>query len=220
MTDKKTYRIDENALREKLINYTVAFNANSFSFLETEVAQVKTHNPIELPETKKLVQFIGIPVAVALVGCIIYFGASYVKNLPASAPKKDTVTVSKPVVEPEKEITPPVNTASVVTNTEVKKRDTIMAVVPQPVKIKEKKTIPPQITPVKKDSQQVSVVEKTKLDTVEKKNKVDTASVNKNKDSSLNKKKKKKRKNSLDATEDIRQSQPSSSEDDVVVPDK
>jgi hypothetical protein len=223
MTDKKTYRIDEKALREKLTNYTVSFNADSFSFLENEIAQVKTNNPIELPDTKKLVQFIGIPVAVALLGCAVYFGVNYVKNLPPSTPKKDTVTVVKPAepkVEVKKEVPPPVITPSVVVNTEEKKKDTIIAtppqVVSQPVKVKERKSTTQQVSSVKKDSGQVNTVAKTKLDTV-RKNKPDTTSVT-NKDA-VQKKKKKKRKNSLDATEDIRQSQPSSSEDEVIIPD-
>jgi len=218
MSDKKPYRIDENALREKLTNYTVSFNADSFNFLESEIAQVKTSNPIELPDTKKIIQFVGIPVAIGLLGCMVYFGVNYIKNLPPS-PKKDTVTVTKPVVAPKvevkKETPPPVITPSVATTTEVKKQDTIVASVPQPVKIKEKKTTPVQVTQVKKDSGQVNAVAKTKLDTV-RKNKPDTASVNK--DNSL-KKKKKKRKSLLDATDDIRQSQPSSGEDEVIIPD-
>jgi hypothetical protein len=223
MTDKKTHRIDEDALRDKLTNYTVSFNADSFSFLENELAQVKTNNPIELPDTKKLVQFIGIPVAIAVLGTLVYFGVSYVKNLPPSAPKKGTVTVTTPAepkVEVKKEVPPPVITPSVVVNSEEKKKDTIVATAPQisqPVKVKEKKLVPQQVTiQVKKDSGQVNSVAKTKLDTI-RKNKPDTAAVI-NKDTS-SKKKKKKRKNSLDATEDIRQSQPSSAEDEVIIPD-
>jgi hypothetical protein len=225
MADKKTYRIDENALRDKLTNYTVSYNADSFNFLENEVAQVKTSKPIELPDSKKLLQFIGIPVAIALLGCGIYFGFNYIKNLPASAPKKDTVTVTKPAepkTEEKKEVPPPITTPSVVTNTEEKKKDTVIAVAPQPVaqpiKTKEKKnTSQPVVTAVKKDSGQVNAIAKSNIDSVEKKNKVDTISVNKNNNGS--KKKKKKRKSLLDATEDIRQSQPSSAEDEVVVPD-
>src|ERR1700756_523939 len=145
--NKKTYRIDENALRDKLTNYTVSFNADSFNFLETEVAHVKTNAPIELPDTKKLVQFIGIPVAVALLGCCVYFGVNYIKNLPPSAPKKDTITVTKPAepkTEEKKEVPPPITTPSVAVNTEEKKKDTIVAVAPsqivQPTKAKEKKS--------------------------------------------------------------------------------
>jgi hypothetical protein len=221
MTDKKTYRIDENALREKLTNYTVNFNADSFKFLEDEIAQVKTNNPIELPDTKKLVQFIGIPVAIAVLGTLVYFGVSYVKNLPASAPKKDTVTVTKPAepkVEVKKEVPPPVITPSVTINTEEKKKDTVIATVAQPIKVKEKKIVSPpvQVTPVKKDSTQAVVVAKATIDSLSKKNKPDTAAINKNNQA---KKKKKKRKNSLDATEDIRQSQPNSAEDEVIIPD-
>ena len=218
MSDKKPYRIDENALREKLTNYTVSFNADSFNFLESEIAQVKTANPIELPDTKKIIQFVGIPVAIGLLGCMVYFGVNYIKNLPPS-PKKDAVSVTKPVPEPKvevkKETPPPVITPSVAVTNEVKKQDTIVASVPQPVKIKEKKTTSVQVTQVKKDSGQVNAVAKTKLDTV-RKNKPDTANVNK--DNPI-KKKKKKRKSLLDATDDIRQSQPSSGEDEVIIPD-
>ena len=216
MTDKKTYKIDENALREKLNTYTVSFNADSLSFLENEVAQVKTHNPIELPETKKIVQFIGIPVAIAVLGCVAYFGFNYIKNLPATMPKKDTVAVAKPVVAPKlevkKETLPPVNTLSIAATAEVKKQDTIFPVALQPVKIKEKKSTGEQIKSVKKNK-----IEKTKLDSLDKKSKQDTSSISKNKDTSP-KKKKKKRKNSLDATDDIRQSQPNSADDDVIIP--
>ncbi|HTA61974.1 MAG TPA: hypothetical protein VK835_05940 [Bacteroidia bacterium] len=221
MTDKKTYRIDENALRDKLTSYTVSFNENSFSFLETEIAQVKPSNPIELPDTKKLVQFIGIPVAIGVLGCLVYFGVSYVKNLPPSTPKKDTVIVTKPTVAPKIEekkevVTPPINTNTTVVNAEVKHQGVTAPVVQTPVKVKDKKTTPVQAVVVKKDSgQQVSAVEKAKLDTV-RKNKPDTISVNKD---NSPKKKKKKRKNALDVTEDIKQSQPTSGEDDVVVPD-
>lgn len=226
MTDKKTYRIDENALRTKLVSYTVNINANSFSFLENEVAHVKTSPPIELPDTKKLVQYIGIPVAIGVLGCLIYFGVSYIKNLPTT-PKQDTTVVAKPAESKQEEnkITPqPVVTQSIAT-TEEKKKDTIIsttttvATPPQPIKVKEKKMVAmPAVTTTKKDSDQTSTVAKTKLDTAEKKTKVDTASVNKNKDIST-KKKKKKRKNSLDATDDIRQSQPNTDEDNVVIPD-
>ena len=220
MSDKKPYRIDENALREKLTSYTVSFNADSFCFLENEIAQVKTTNPIELPDTKKIIQFVGIPVAIGLFGCIVYFGVNYIKNLPPS-PKKNTVIVTNPVVEPKIEVkkeTPlPVITPSVAVTNEVKKQDTIVASVPQPIKIKEKKSTPVQIIPIKKDSGQVSAVAKTKLDSVDKKTKPDTSSVI-NKDTQP-KKKKKKRKSLLDATEDIRQSQPNSADDDVVIPD-
>jgi hypothetical protein len=222
MTDKKSYRIDENALRDKLTSYTVSFNDNSFSFLETEIAHVKPSNPIELPDTKKLVQFIGIPVAIGLLGCIAYFGFNYIKNLPPSTPKKDTVIVTEPTVAPKIEekkevITPPVNTNTTVVNTEVKPQETVAAPISQaPVKVRERKPTPTQVVAVKKDSTPVTVVEKVKLDTV-KKSKPDTASLN-SKDN-LPKKKKKKRKNALDVTEDIKQSQPSSGEDDVVIPD-
>jgi hypothetical protein len=229
MADKKTYRIDENALREKFANYTVSFNAESLSCLETEIAQVKPHNPIELPDTKKLVQFIGIPVAIGLLGCIAYFGFNYIKNLPPSTPKQDTVTVTKPITEPKteekKEAAPPpvVNTNTTVVNAAVKQQEVVtIPVVAQPTKVKEKKIIPTQAVAVKKDSGQVSNVEKIKPDTsAVKKNKPDTiaAGVSKNKDAQP-KKKKKKRKNALDATEDIRESQPNSADDDVVVPDK
>ena len=222
MPDKKIYRIDENALREKLTNYSVSFNADSLRFLENEVAQVKTHNPIELPKTKKIVQFIGIPVVLAVLGCSAYFGFNYIKNLPTAAPKKDSITVVKPIVIPKVEVkkeTPkPVNTASIVAAPEVKKQDTILPVAVQSVKIKEKKSSTEQIKTVKKDTTQISKAEKTKLDTLEKKNKADTSSISKNKDP-LIKKKKKKRKNTLDATDDIRKSQPNSADDDVIVPD-
>jgi hypothetical protein len=221
MPDKKTYKIDENALREKFTAYTVSFNADSLSFLENEVAQVKTHNPIELPETKKIVQFIGIPVAIALLGCGAYFGFNYIKNLPATAPKKDSIAIVKPIVAPKPEIKqetpPPVNTASIASTPDVKKQDTIIATIAPTVKNKEKKSTE-QAKTVKKDTTQINKTEKTKLDTVEKKNKVDTASVSKSKDTLL-KKKKKKRKNTLDATDDIRKSQPNSADDDVIIPD-
>jgi len=226
MTDKKTYRIDENALREKLARYTVSFNAESFSFLETEIAQVKPHNPIELPDTKKLVQYIGLPVAIGLLGCVAYFGFNYIKNLPPSTPKQDTVTVTKPIVEPKVEVekkkevaSPVVNTNTTAVKTEVKTQEVATTPITQPIRVKEKKTTPTQAVVAKKDSGQVSNVEKAKVDTVvERKNKPDTTSVSKSKDTQP-KKKKKKRKNTLDATEDIRDSQPNSADDDVVIPD-
>src|SRR6185312_11598955 len=171
MADNKTYRIDENALRDKLTNYTVNFNADSFTFLENEIAQVKTTNPIELPDTKKLIKFIGIPVAIAVLGCAVYFGVSYIKNLPAEAPTKDTVIVSKPAepkVEVKKEVPPSITIPSVVVNAEEKKKDTVIATVPQvvsqPIKVKERKSTPTQLTTVKKDSGQVANVAKTKVD--------------------------------------------------------
>jgi hypothetical protein len=222
MPDKKIYRIDENALREKLTNYSVSFNADSLRFLENEVAQVKTHNPIELPETKKIVQFIGIPVAIAVLGFAAYFGFNYIKNLPTTAPKKDSIAIVKPIVAPKvevkKETPPPANTSSIVTIPEAKKQDTIIATITPPIKNKEKKSPADQTKPFKKDTTQVSKIEKTKLDSLDKKSKQDTSSVSKNKDTSP-KKKKKKRKNTLDATDDIRKSQPNSADDDVVVPD-
>ena len=222
MSDKKINKIDEKALREKLTSYTVSFNEDSLRFLENEVAQVKTHNPIELPETKKIVQYIGIPVAILAFGCIAYFGFNYINNIPTVAPKKDSVEIVKPTaipkVEVKKETPPPINTASIATTPEVKKQDTIFPVAVQPVKAKEKKYPTQQIKATKKDTTLVNKVEKTKLDTVEKKSKQDTSSVSKTKDASL-KKKKKKRKNSIDATDDIRESQPNNAEDEVVVPD-
>ena len=220
MPDKKTYRIDENALREKLTNYTVSFNQDSLRFLEEEVAHVKTHNPIELPEARKIAQYIGIPMAIAVLGCAVYFGFNYVKNLPAANAKKDSIAVVKPTVVPKVEVKketppPPVNTASVAL--EVRK-DTIVTQSIQPVKTKEKKNTAEQIKTNKKDTTQTSKVEKTKLDTIVKKNKQDTSTVSKTKESNP-KKKKKKRKSSIDATDDIRQSQPNNADDDVVIPD-
>jgi len=227
MEDKKPIPIDENALREKLLNYHVSFNPASLDFLENEIDHVKTRAPLKLPETKKILQFAAVPVIIAVFGAIAYFGFNYIKDIADNtAAKKDTTVVVKPKVEPKpevkkEEVKPPViATTSIVP--EVKKQDTIVATatvagVPKQIKDSNKKPTEQVVAP-KKDTVQPNNTVSTKPDTIKKNTIADTSSASKNKDGAT-KKKKKKKKNS-DVTDDIRQStqQPNSADDDVVVP--
>jgi len=221
MQDKKPHRINEDALREKFTSYRVSFNPSCLEILENEVAHVKTHASLELPDTKKLVRFGGIFLILIAIGCAAFFTYDYVKNMPASAPEKDTVAAEKPIVQPTPEPQPKQEAAPAVVKAdtikaEVPKHDTVMPVVTQKTKTA-LKTYPPQVKNAapKKDTSSVTAINPAQVDSVKKKAKADTASANKNQQV---KKKKKKRKNSLDATEDIRQSEPNSSDDDVVIP--
>jgi hypothetical protein len=226
MQDKKTYPIDENALREKFANYNISFNSSSLDFLDDEMAQVKTHKPIELPETKNILKFIAIPVAVVVVGCVMYFGYSYIKKTNSAATPKDTTTVVKNVVKPKEEVvitTPSVevaNTPTVAVKAEIKKQVTPVTPVPQKIKNTVKTSVPEPVAVPKKDTTPITTLVTIPVaDTVGKKSKADMAA-GKEKENTA-KKKKKKRKNSLDVTDDIRQStqKPNSADDDVVVPD-
>ena len=228
MQDKKTYTIDENALREKFSNYHVSFDPSSLDFLDNEIAHVKTHQPIELPEAKNIVKLIAIPVSLVVLGCIVYFGYGYVKSISPSAAStpKDTIIITKkinaPIKEEHKVPDVQVSTPTVSVETETKKQVTSLTpVVPQKIKNTVKATVPEPIVVPKKDSTPVSSPVRTPVaDTIEKKSKTDTAGTSKEKDGST-KKKKKRRKNALDATDDIRKStqKPNSADDDVIVPD-
>lgn len=226
MEEKKPFKIDENALREKLLSYHVSFNPSSLDFLENEIDHVKTRPPLKLPETKKVLQFVAIPAIVVVFGVVAYFGFNYIKDISDNtAAKKDTTAVVKPVVQPKvepKQEPTVVTTASVAPET---KKDSIVvstatiAAVPKQIKDSNKKPTTEQvIAPKKEDTTQAINVVKTKPDTIKKTVVADTSSASKNKDAAA-KKKKKKKKNS-DVTEEIRQStqQPNSADDDVVVP--
>ena len=223
MENKKPYRIDESALREKFANYHVSFNASCLEILESEVAQVKTHASLELPDAKKIIRFVGIPLALIILGCAIFFTYDYVKNLPTSTPVEDTIVI-KPVFEPKIETQPkqevkPAVVAVDTIKTETPKKDTVMPTVDIPQKTKNivKSNQPQKINALKKDTTSAITINPTQVDSVKKKNRVDTtSSSNRNKNTPT--KKKKKRRNSLDATEDIRQSEPNSADDDVIVP--
>ena len=231
MPDKKTYPIDEQALREKLLGYRVEFSSESLLFLENEVAQVKTHKPIEFPETKKILQLIAIPVVLGLLGTATYFGYTYIKQLPKSEVKTDRLLKDKDVVE--KKIPDTVHSASVATNVIATvpehtvatiKKDSQITVVSLPKKTKETPfhhtTIGTPEPVIKNDSATAVKNKNIAPDSLDKKTKADTSKASKTKENNVLKKKKKKRKNALDATDDIRQSQPNSSDDDVVIPEK
>jgi hypothetical protein len=229
MEEKKPFKIDEDALREKLLSYHVSFNPASLDFLENEIDHVKTRPPFKLPETKKILQFAAVPVILVAFGFVAYFGFNYIKDISENtSSKKDTTVVVKPKVEPKlevkkEEIKPPiVTTASVAT--EVTKKDSIVptatiAVVPKQIKDSNKKPTTEQVIfPKKEDTTQAANIVKTKPDTIKKTTVADTSSASKNKDGTTKKKKKKKK--SSDVTDEIRQStqQPNSADDDVVVP--
>ena len=226
MPEKKPFYIDENALREKLLNYQVSFNPASLNFLENEIDHVKTKAPIELPDAKKILQVVAIPAIVIVFGVIAYFGFNYIKDISEqSAAKKDSVATVKPIVAPKveikkEEVKPPVVTTASVAP-EIKKKDSIVetpvvashsiSITAKEVKDTDKKSPKDQVVIAKKDDESSSAKSThTKPDSV-KKTPVDTAAVAK---------KKKKKKKASDVTEEIRQStqQPNSSDDDVVVP--
>ena len=149
MQDKKTYTIDENALREKFSNYHVSFDPSSLDFLDNEIAHVKTHQPIELPEAKNIVKLIAIPVSLVVLGCIVYFGYGYVKSISPSAAStpKDTIIITKkinaPIKEEHKVPDVQVSTPTVSVETETKKQVTSLTpVVPQKIKNTVKATVP------------------------------------------------------------------------------
>ena len=222
MEDKKPYRIDEVALREKFANYHVSFNSSCLEILENEVAQVKTHASLELPDTEKIIRFVAIPLVLIAFGCAAFFTYNYIKNLPASTPIKDTVftkSAVKPKIEtqPKQEIKHAVVAVDTI-KTETSKKNTVMptVVVPQKIKTSTKTTPTQRSNNQKKDTNSVSKINPIQVDSIKKKNRLDTISISRNKSTPT--KKKKKRRNSLDATEDIRQSVPNSADDDVVVP--
>lgn len=219
MQDKKTYRIDENALREKFLTYQVNFNPACLEILENEVAQVKTHAHLELPETKKIVRFIAIPVVLVVLGFAAFFTYTYITNLAPATPVKDTATVSKPVIERKIEKQPILEAKPAVvpdsSKLETTKRDTSLETSTTNVKTSPKIVHTQKIT--KKDTASAVKLKTSTVDTIKKKTKSDTSSVIKNKETG-GKKKKKKRKNVLDATDDIRQSEPDKADDDVIIP--
>ncbi|MEO8762626.1 MAG: hypothetical protein ABI388_13275 [Bacteroidia bacterium] len=222
MQDKKPYRIDEIALREKFANYQVSFNPACLEILENEVAHVKTHSSLELPDTKKIIRFIAIPVVLIVLGCVAFFTYNYIQNLPATEPIKDTTVVSKPIIEPKIEAQPTqeIKPAVVAVDTikaEIAKRDTVIEVSSQKVKSVAKTISTQKNNNSKRDTNRVAKINSIQVDSVSKKNNGDTTATTKNRDTTT-KKKKKKRKNSLDATDDIRQSTPNSADEDVVVP--
>ncbi len=220
MADNKTYRIDESALRKKFADYRVSFNPACLQLLESEISQVKTHAHLEMPKTKNLVKFIAIPLVLLALGCLAFFSYNYINNLPSASTTKDTVNIARPIIQPKIETPKPEVKPKVVvadTITKYPKKDTVITEVEVP-KIKNIKTLSTQKnSSFKKDTLVSRTIIKTQPDSVKKRNKTDTTSLSKNRDTS-SKKKKKKRKNSLDATEDIRQSAPNSADDDVVVP--
>ncbi len=204
MEEKKPFKIDENALREKLLSYHVSFNPSSLDFLENEIDHVKTRPPLKLPETKKVLQFAAIPAIVVVFGVVAYFGFNYIKDISDNtAAKKDTTAVVKPVVqpkvEPKQEKVKPtvVTTASVALET---KKDSIVvstatiAAVPKQIKDSNKKPTTEQvIAPKKEDTTQAINVVKTKPDTIKKTVAADTSSTAaKNKDAVTKKEKEEK----------------------------
>jgi hypothetical protein len=220
MEDKKSYRIDEAALREKFLNYRVNFNPACLELLENEVAHVKTHTSLELPETKKVIRFVVIPLVLIGLGCTAFFTFSYVKNLPAKEPVKDSTVIAKP--KPQPETKEPVKAEAPLIKDSIKnvvnRQDTIFpAAIPQKIKTPVKTPVQQKMLTSKKDTVSVNNVKPVQVDSAKKKNKADTTATPKNKDIP-SKKKKKKHKNPLDATEDIRQSAPNSADDDVIVP--
>ena len=198
MEDKKPFHIDENALREKLLNYHVSFNPASLDFLENEIDHIKTSIPFKLPEIKKILQFSAVPVIIIAFGFVAYFGFNYIKDVSEkSAVKKDTVITTAPPPKPKVEIkneevkAPVVTTASV--TPEAPKKDTIEPVATTTTvhkQTKETKKIGAEqvVTPKKEDTTQTTNLAGAKPDSI-KKVAVDTASTSKSKDSTTKKKK-------------------------------
>ncbi|MHB8259147.1 MAG: hypothetical protein ACYDCN_11175 [Bacteroidia bacterium] len=227
MNDKKTYFIDDGALRQKLLSYSVSFNPEAVAALENEISHIKTHASFELLERKTLVKFVALPLIVMSFVVVAYFGFNYIIDISKNnSTKKDSTTVVKPTVEPKPEVkqeeikTPTVTTVSITPEVNVYEiADELLKKDIQEVKTKTKTD--PQSEKVivhKKDTGATSTTKESvvKTDTL-KKGVATTDSSDRKKDTPVKKKKKKK---NTDVTEDIRQQnqQPNATDDDVVVP--
>jgi hypothetical protein len=211
--------INEELLRKKLLDYRVDFDPACLTSLENEIAQVKTHAHIELPDKKYVIRFSMIAAGILILAVIGYFVVQAIQTSNAEKEESKVEIAPKPVIEEPKVETPITPTVAIVDTIkpEVKNTDTIsVAAVPE-------KKVENMVAEKKREEKKVkkAVVQQvdsmaTRVDTASKKTSVDSSSAN-NEQPSL-KKKKKKRKNVLDATQDIRNAAPTTADDKVVVP--
>lgn len=218
MPDKNpTYRIDESALRSKLLGYNVEVNAAECNSIEQEVSALRFKKSIALP---KINLRIVLPVLLlAGLGAVIYFNIDSIKDIFTAAPEtKIENKVSLPVTKTPVVTTPTVAANPVVTptltniqptqeNLLAKKQDSVLAAKKaDTIKQENLKKPNPVLAQPPNDSASKSAII----------NKQDTA-VQKA-DPPVKKKRKRRRRSA--AMDDLKQStlQSSSSDDDVVVP--
>lgn len=212
-----TYRIDESALRSKLLGYTVEVNAAECNSIEQEVSALRFKKTIAFP---KINLRIVLPVLLlAGLGTVIYFNLDAIKDLFSSAPEtkienkisvpvKQTPVVTTPTVAANPIITPTLtNNQPSQESILAKKQDSVSAAKKADTVKQEnlKKPNPVMAQPPNDSAAKSNIV--SKQDT----------SVQKA-DPPVKKKRKRRRRNAN--MEDLKNStlQSNSSDDDVVVP--
>ncbi len=219
MLDKiPTYRIDESALRSKLLNYKVEVNATECSAIEQEVAAMRFKKTITLPKINLRV-LVPALLIVALT-TVVCFNLDTIKDLFSAAPEtkienKVSLPVTQPVVTTQTVAAIPVPTPTlenIIPATDhallLKKQDSILAA--------NKKADSLKLAAAKKA---IPVIAPPPSDSVAKNNTISKQDTAVQKTDTPVKKKKKRRRRSA-ALEDIKQStlQENSADDDVVVP--
>ncbi len=219
MSEKKaTYRINESMLRTTLLGYSVEVDAAKCNAIEQEASAIRMQKAFVLPEMKILVKYVAIPLAILIIGILVYSNIDSIQSSFTPAPEP-IINIEKKIVVPP----PVVNTQTVtvvndipppVVNNIVAKRDT--KVVANKITDSTKQQTAKQAVPVIANPP-IDSATLNKPENVAKTNKVDTASQKLNEPSVKKKKKRRRRSNNID---DLKEStlQPNSADDDVVVP--
>lgn len=231
MPDKApTYRINEDLLREKLLNYQVEVNASRCEAIEQEVANIRFKKTISLP---KINLRIVVP-AVLIVGVamLVIFNLDSIKDIFAPAPEikkienAPPVQVNKPAEKPAMPVTAPGTVAVPAVET-----PTVTNTAPPPVRNNAVVSKPDTNRDVKKNDTSVDesakkpnpVLAQPPTDTSIKKEdtlkapKEDTSALQKS-EAPVKKKKKRRRRNAN--MEELKEStlQQGGADDDIVVP--
>lgn len=204
---KATYRIDENLLRNTLLDYTVEVDLSRCSAIEQEASAIRMQKTFTMPEKGMLVKFVAIPLLIIASGVLLYANIDSIQEAFTPTPRpepKTKVVVAAPVVNTStvaavvKPVPPPVANVAAV------KKDTIVVTKAETTKEPAKPVVagPPTDTVIKTES-----VAKNNVDSVSQKSEAPA-------------KKKRKRRHRSSNLDDLKEStlQPNSADDDVVVP--
>jgi hypothetical protein len=198
MNKNFTYNINEEALRQRLSDFELAFDEMSWSDLEKRLDESKVASPISIGKFNP--KLLAIP-AVILLGCaVLYLNIDKLRS--ENVPVTTSLQVSTPIVtaEPVQKEQP----------SEVK----ITAPADEPVKTLEKEaSIPVVKQEVVKEDVKSEIPAETKIASTNEQLNTNTSS-----DPSTPKKKKKRRNRSADIYESVRNASMAQSDESVVVP--